>query len=262
MQCWHKTTDLHQKRIGTKQTGRRTWLNQQHITVSLQCFDPFTIFMFAELTNSPYLLAASLLLTLGTILAISGSLALFRARISAFLVQALIASILLLSGTISGAIALGINGYQSFTREEIAANISVSPIAPQRFTATLRYPDGQTRNFAIAGDELYIDAHILKWQPIANFFGLHTAYELERIGGRYREIEQERSAERTIHSLSLDKPVNLFSLRQQHPLLALFFDAKYGSATFVPITQTSEFQLKVSTTGLLMRELNNTRKPN
>ena len=218
--------------------------------------------MLAQLTNSPYLLAASLLLTLGIILTISGSLALFRARMSTFLVQALIASILLLSGMLSGAIALGIQGYQSFTREEIAANISVSPIAAQRFTATLRYPDGRIKNFVIAGDELYIDAHILKWQPIANFFGLHTAYELERIGGRYREIEQERSAERTIHSLNQDKPINLFNLRQRHSILALFFDAKYGSATFVPITQTSEFQLKVSTTGLLMRELNDTHKPN
>lgn len=218
--------------------------------------------MFEQLTNSPYLLAAAVLLTLGIILSISGSLALLRARISTFLVQALIASILLLSGMLSGAIALGIQGYQSFTREEIAANISVYPIAPQRFTATLRYPDGRIRNFIIAGDELYVDAHILKWQPIANLLGLHTAYELERIGGRYRDIEQERSAERTIHSLSQDKPVNLFSLRQQHSLLAIFLDTKYGSATFVPVSQTAEFQLKVSATGLLMREQHDILKSN
>jgi len=217
--------------------------------------------MFEQLTNSPYLLAATLLLTLGFLLTISGSLALIRAQISTFLVQAALASIFLLAGVLSGAIALGVQGYQAFTREEIAANISVSPIAPQRFTVTLRYPDGQIRNFVIAGDELYIDAHILKWQPIANFFGLHTAYELERIGGRYREIEQERSSERTIHSLNQDKPINLFNLRQRHTLLALFFDAKYGSATFIPITQTAELQLKVSTTGLLIRELNDTAKP-
>ena len=99
-------------------------------------------------------------------------------------------------------------------------------------------------------------AHILKWQPLANLIGLHTAYELDRVGGRYRDIEQERTAERTIHSLSQDKPINLFGLRQRHTILALLLDAKYGSATFVPVVQLAELELRVSTTGLLMREAN------
>ena len=211
--------------------------------------------MFAQLTSSPYFLSATVLVLFGAILIFTGFVALMRARVGSFTFQTLVGLLILAIGGLAGMIALGIQGYQTLTREEVAAYISVSPVAPQRFAASFRYPDGRVANFIIAGDEIYVDAHILKWQPLANLFGLHTAYELDRVGGRYRDIEQERAAERTIHSLSQNKPVNLFVLRQRHTLLSLLLDAKYGSATFVPVTQPAELELKVSTTGLLMREI-------
>lgn len=211
--------------------------------------------MFAQLTSSPYFLSATALVILGAMLIITGFMALMRARVGSFTFQTLLGLLILAIGGLAGMIAFGIQGYQTLTREEIAAHISVSPLAPQRFAASFRYPDGRVANFIIAGDEIYVDAHILKWQPLANLFGLHTAYELGRVGGRYRDIEQERAAERTIHSLSQDKQVNLFALRQRHTMLALLLDAKYGSATFVPVTQPAELELKVSTTGLLIREI-------
>ena len=212
--------------------------------------------MYVQLTSSPFLIAASVLLILGAILTIAGLIALFRAQVGSFTLRILLGLLLIACGGLSGMVGIGTQGYQSLTQEEVAAQISVSPIAPQRFAATVHFPDGRTTNFILSGDEIYVDAHILKWQPLANFFGLHTAYELDRIGGRYRDIEQERNAERTIHSLSQDKSVNLFGLRQRHTFLAVLLDAKYGSATFVPVIQAAELELRVSTTGLLMRELN------
>lgn len=212
--------------------------------------------MLTQLTSSPYFLSGTALVIFGIILTVAGFVSLLRARVGSFTLQTLLGLLMLAVGGLAGMIAFGIQGYQTLTREEVAAHISVSPVAPQRFAATFRYPDGRTSNFIIAGDEIYVDAHILKWQPLANLFGLHTAYEFDRIGGRYRDIEQERTAERSIHSLSQDKPVNLFGLRQRHTFLALLLDAKYGSATFIPVTQPIELEVKVSTTGLLMRESN------
>ena len=212
--------------------------------------------MSEQLTSSPYFLSAVALLVFGIILTIAGFVALMRARVGSFTLRTVLGLLLLSFGGLAGLIAFGIQGYQTLTREEIAARITVLPVAPQRFAATFLYPDGRVANFMIAGDEIYVDAHILKWQPLANLIGLHTAYELDRVGGRYRDIEQERTAERTIHSLSQDKPINLFGLRQRHTILALLLDAKYGSATFVPVVQLAELELRVSTTGLLMREAN------
>src|SRR5512139_3698742 len=211
--------------------------------------------MLDQLSQSPFLLAALAFGVVGVILVVTGTVALFRAQILSFSVQALLSLLLIACGVISGMIAFGIQGYQALTHEDVAAHISVVPTSPQHFTATFRYPDGRTAQFNIAGDEIYVDARILKWQPIANIFGLHTSYELDRVGGRYREIAQELNSPRTLYTLGQPKPIDLFSLRERHTFLAPLLDAKYGSATYIPVTQAAELELRVSTSGLLMREL-------
>jgi hypothetical protein len=45
-------------------------------------------------------------------------------------------------------------------------------------------------------------------------FGLHTAYELARVAGRYHASEQERSAVRTVFALGKKRSVDLFELRR------------------------------------------------
>jgi hypothetical protein len=164
--------------------------------------------------------------------------------------------LLLSLGACVGTIAIGIQGYRALTREEIAARLTVRPVGPQRFSATVRFPDGREATYDIAGDEIYVDAHILKWKPFANVMGLHTAYELDRVAGRYRAMEQERSEVRTVHSLGQEKLLDLFTLRQRYPFLAALVDAEYGSATFTTVSRPTDLELRVSTTGLLMRAVN------
>jgi hypothetical protein len=120
-------------------------------------------------------------------------------------------------------------------------------------------PPGEAA-FEVAGDELYVDAHILKWHPLANLIGLHTGYELDRVAGRYTSLEDERSKPRTVFPLAHPKPVNLFDLAQHYPFLATLVDAEYGSATFLPAQQPAQLELQVSTTGLLLRKVGDGRK--
>ena len=155
---------------------------------------------------------------------------------------------------LAGTLALGLQGYRALTREVVAAHLSVRPTGPQRFAASFRFADGRQATYEVAGDEIYVDARILKWKPMANLLGLHTVYELDRVAGRYRDIQQERSAQRTIYALGLDRPVDLFGLRRRHAFLEPLLDAEYGSATFVPVTQPAELDLRVSTSGLLIRD--------
>src|SRR5438876_5750410 len=203
---------------------------------------------------SPFVLAAIGFGAFGAILVIAGLVALFRWRPLRFLVRTLFGLLLLSLGALSGAVGLGIHGYRALTHEEVAARISVRPAGPQKFAATVRYPDGREQVFDLAGDEIYVDAHILKWKPIANVIGLHTAYELDRVSGRYQAIEQERSAPRTVYLLREERPVELFRLLQRYAFLAPLYDAEYGSATFVPVKEPAELEVRVSTSGLLVRE--------
>jgi hypothetical protein len=49
--------------------------------------------------------------------------------------------------------------------------------------------------------------------------------------------------------------VDLFNLRQRYTLLAPLLDADYGSATFAAADRPTQYEVRVSTTGLLIRKL-------
>lgn len=210
--------------------------------------------MSQDLFQSPLFLGAAVLSVIGALLVLAGLVAFFRLRLLSFAFRTLFGLLLIALGGVSGAVAVGMSGYRALAREDLAARITVKPTAPQRFDATIRYPDGRQATFPIAGDEIYVDAHILKWHPYANWLGLHTGYELDRVAGRYHSVKDEQTAERTVHALSRDRPVDLYSLRRRYTFLAPLLDAEYGSATFVPVTKPAELELRVSTTGLLLRE--------
>jgi hypothetical protein len=210
---------------------------------------------WTQLWASPFGLVGVFLAALGALLVVSGLVSLLRLRPIRFVSRTVFGLLLLALGTLAGAIALGTHGYTALTREELAATLLVQPLGPQRFTTTVRFPDLREVKFELAGDEIYVDAHILKWKPIANVIGLHTAYELDRIAGRYRTLEQERSAPRTVFALSRDKPLDLFDLRQRYTFLAPLLDAEYGSATYTGVSRPAQLQVRVSTTGLLVREV-------
>jgi hypothetical protein len=216
--------------------------------------------MFSELTDAPLFLVAAIFGVLGLVLILAGigSFIYLHLKQSAYRV---IAGFLLLAlGTLAGTISVGMMGYRALTREDVAAHIVVKPTGKQRFMATFRFPDGREATYELAGDEIYVDAHILKWHPYANLIGLHTAYEIDRVAGRYHAVKDEREAMRTVHALARDKPVDLYALGRRYTFLAPVLDAEYGSATFVPVTRAAELELRVSTTGLLMREAKS-RKP-
>jgi len=210
--------------------------------------------MSPELTNAPLFPFAVLFGVLGVILVVAAIVAFVQLRLPESGYRMVAGLLLLALGTLAGTISVGMMGYRALTREEVAARIVVKPAGAQRFLATFRFADGREATYDLAGDEIYVDAHILKWNAYANMIGLHTAYELDRVAGRYRAIKDEREAMRTVHALARDKPVDLYALRRRHAFLAPVFDAEYGSATFVPVTRPAELELRVSTTGLLMRE--------
>ena len=195
---------------------------------------------------------AIVLVVLGLGTAISALTALVRARLIRFTIRSLLALLFLAAGLGLGVLALGMQGLQALTREETAARIKVTPTGPQRYQAVVTFNDGRTQTYELAGDDIYVDAHIVKWTPLANQLGLDTSYRLDRIAGRYRRVDQETTAPRTVFPLSPTAMVDLVDLGRRFPLAA-FFDAEYGSATYVPVVQPAELELKVSTTGLLMR---------
>jgi hypothetical protein len=161
----------------------------------------------------------------------------------------------LLLAAMAGLITVGTQGYRALTHEEVVAVVTTVPTGPRAFRATFRMTDGTTPQYNLEGDEIEIDAHILKWKYFGNLLGLTTQYELDRVSGRYASAEDEQSQHRTVHSLSRPKPVDLFHLARRYTPIAYLVDAEYGSGTFTQVTRPAQYEVSVSTTGLVIRKI-------
>lgn len=204
------------------------------------------------MTTLPLILAvAAALLAFGFLVA--GLRALRRKRVLASATEVLLALLLFALAGFFGVVTVATQGYRALTREELAATVEVQPTGPRRFEAVVTLPDGRRDTFDLAGDQLYVDAHILKWKSVANLLGLHTAYELDRIGGRYTDIASELDEEKTVHALNRPKPLDMFDVARRFPVLEPLVDAEYGSGTFQRVNRRATWEVYVSTTGLLIR---------
>jgi hypothetical protein len=204
--------------------------------------------------NSTFLILIAGTLLLGVIFLSLVPRALKKRRFMGGFVLFLLSLLMLMTGLTVALVAAGTKGYKALTREELAATVSITPLGSQRFQARVAYPDGRDTTFALAGDELYMDARILKWKPFVNILGRHTAYRLDRIAGRYTSLRDEKVKTRTIYSLDGGMmPWDLFFLRTRCTFLAPFLDAQYGSATFAPVEGRSTVRIMVTTSGLIAR---------
>jgi len=154
-------------------------------------------------------------------------------------------------------VSLNLHTYARLTYEQPVAEIVFEARSPQRYRATLtQVPSGEMQMFMLAGDEWQLDARVLKWRGWANLLGLDAQYRLERVSGRYRDIDQERTGERTVYALSENPVVDLWVLSTQYPKWLSFVDAVYGSATYLPMADGARYEVKMTQSGLIARPVN------
>jgi hypothetical protein len=193
----------------------------------------------------------------GLVLLALGCQRLIRGRFLAAGGTMLLAVGLLAAGALLFLVSLNLHTYARLTHERPVAELVFELAAPQRYRVTLTgVPSGHMQTFVLAGDEWQLDARVLKWQGWANMLGLDAQYRLERISGRYRDIEQERHDKRTVYPLSENPGIDLWTLRQQYPGWLKFVDAVYGSATYMPMADGARYEVSMTQTGLIARPQN------
>jgi len=205
--------------------------------------------------GTPLLIAAIVFVLAGVLLVIAAGSAIRRRRALGSTVAVLLALLLLALALAAGTLSVATRGYVALTREDLAAVVRVEPLGPQRLRATFTYPDGRQASFDLSGDGLAVEAHIVKWHPAANMFGLHTAYRLSRVAGRYDRLGDEQTQPHSVHALAPPKLVDVFVLARRLTFLGPLVDAQYGSATFLSTPEPTTLELRVSTSGLLFRPI-------
>lgn len=164
--------------------------------------------------------------------------------------------VFLLIAAAIGALALNLQTYQRLTHEQPVAELMFERLAPQRFRAIVRHPNGDREAFVIAGDEWQLDARILKWKGLATLAGLDTQFRLERLSGRFRDLQRARNGPYTVYPLYTQTGLDVWRLAQRHERWLPWVDATYGAATYLPMADRAAYRVQVTASGLVARSIN------
>ena len=98
-------------------------------------------------------------------------------------------------------LAFSYYSYDRLTREQLVSRIEFTRVAPFEYRARLMIEGERDRFFLLTGDEWQLNARLVTWKPPATVLGLDPIFRLDRLSGRYRDVDRERSEPRTVHAL-------------------------------------------------------------
>lgn len=202
----------------------------------------------------------ALLFGLGLWLLILGGRRLWRRRLLSGGAQGLGGLVLIALGLIGAMAAINLYTYQRLSYEAPVAELRFEAMGPQHYRAYVIPHERPAQVYELRGDEWQIDARIIKWQGIANLLGFDAAYRLERLSGRYRDVQQARRAPNTVHSLERAKGLDLWGLANEHGSWLPWMDAVYGNANYLPMRDGARFEVSLSQSGLVTRPANDTAR--
>ncbi len=180
-----------------------------------------------------------------------------RGRIISASIHSLSGASLLFAGLLMLSIASNLYSYGRLSYEQYIADLTFEQIDKQQFLVKIDYQnESQIDEFLISGDEWQIDARVIKWHGWAQLLGLNAQYRLERISGRYSEIDDEREKPRSVYSLGQKDKIDYWKLIGRYKKWLPWVDAYYGSAAYLPMTDMSTYSLSVTQTGLIARPNN------
>lgn len=151
--------------------------------------------------------------------------------------------------------------YKQLTEEQAVAEVEFVKIGSNHYQANVHLPSGTKALFELKGDEWQIDSRMIKWHNWANVLGLKPMYRLERISGRYRDINKEKSEKRSVHPLSTSPGgLDLWQVAYSSQDWLPWADAIYGTAAYVPMEHKARFKVSLSISGLVVRPVNQEAK--
>lgn len=154
---------------------------------------------------------------------------------------------------LSSLLFFGAQGYHALSDETLIADVIIMPTALQRYTAIVEFEQGAQLKFELAGDEVMFEANVLKWKPWVAFLGVGAAYRMDRVRGRFKDINDERSELATIYSLNGNASSSFSEWRADYQNLSYLLDVEHGSASYASAESVSRFQLMITSNGLLLR---------
>lgn len=162
---------------------------------------------------------------------------------------------------IAGTLLLGsLYSYARLVDEQSIGLIEFKQNGPSDFTARLMIDGDIDRLLPLLGDEWQMDARVVSWKAPATVLGLDPVYQLERLSGRYSDIDREISEPRTVHALAEEHILDVWRVARSFPILLPGVDAYYGTATYLPMADGARFEVSLSRDALIARPVNHSAR--
>ncbi len=198
------------------------------------------------------MLAAGVLALLALISAVGGRRHWRERRRVCGSLSMLLALVWVMLAVLSAGLGLSLRGYRRLASEMPVVSVDARILSPQRWALTLTWPDGSTRQVALAGDAFRVEAIVLKWKLPTLLAGVPPLYRLDRLDGRYDDTAQEREAPRTVIDFREAGGCDLLALRQRYPTWLPSVDTVYGSGAFLLLVDQGHYTVNLMRTGALV----------
>lgn len=163
--------------------------------------------------------------------------------------------LVLVAGGLYGiAVAMELRHYQALSHMETIGSLDIDAVGDQTWRVRLDQPGQSPQSWTINGDEWQLDARIIRFEGPFGWLGVKPGYRLERISGRYHSLDQERSDKRTVEAIGDESWPDLWQLDQTWNLP--FMEGLYGSATYMPLKDGAEYDIRLSSSGLVAVPVN------
>ena len=204
--------------------------------------------------DSRILSCLSVLLTLSVLFIVMGIRRFFRGKLISASIQSLSGVSLLFIGLLFLSIATNLYSYDRLTYEKDIAELSFTQLGEQEFRVKITYTNqNKTDGFMINGDEWQIDARVIKWHGWAQLAGFNAQYRLQRLSGRYSDIDDELHKPRSVYSLEQKDNIDYWQLINNYKKWLPWIDAHYGSATYLPMSDKTTYTVSLTQSGLIAR---------
>ena len=119
--------------------------------------------------------------------------------------------------------------------------------------------EAQVRKFLFNADEWVIESRIVRWKSFLGIAGARSYFQLERLSGRYLDIEKEKTMPRIVYSL-YSQPDKIWAFLYKYQRLIPFIEAAYGNSAFVRYESGKKFHVYMTNSGLMIKDMTEPKK--